>query len=208
MPVERNPAATAPAPDRFRFLLLVVVTAVVIGGFFTFYTYVTVFLTDVAGISPHSVGGVFAVGGVIGTSLSGMLSARSTRATMTGSVAVVTAALALLVVAGTRPAASVAAVTLLLPALSAMLTALASRILHIAPGNVDVASATGSAAFQAGIAAGSFFGGSVLGAHGPHGVAVLGLCVAAAGLVLLLAEEPLSRLACVRRPRDSGGPCS
>lgn len=135
-PVEENPAATAPAPDRFRFLLLVVVTAVVIGGFFTFYTYVTVFLTDVAGISSHSVGAVFALGGaggVIGTSLSGMLSARSTRATMTGSVAAMTAALALLVVAGARPAASVAAVTLLLPALSGMLTTLTSRILHIVP---------------------------------------------------------------------------
>ncbi|MFD6532939.1 MFS transporter [Streptomyces sp. NPDC060184] len=208
-PVEENPAATAPAPDRFRFLLLVVVTAVVIGGFFAFYTYVTVFLTDVAGISSHSVGAVLAVGGVgglIGTGLSGTTAARSTRATMTGSVAVVTAALALLVVAGNRPAASVTAVTLLLLALSGMVTALTSRILHIAPGNVDVASASGSAAFQAGIAAGSFLGGNVLDAHGPHGAAVLGLCLAAAGLVLLLAEDRLSRLAgAVTRPRDPAG---
>ncbi|WTF80161.1 hypothetical protein OG856_34500 [Streptomyces sp. NBC_01594] len=204
-PVEENPAATAPEPNRFRFLLVVTVTAVVIGGFFTFYTYVTVFLTDVAGMSSHSIGAVLAVGGVggvIGTSLSGMLSDRSTRGTMIGSVAVLTAALALLVTAGVHPAASVAAVTLLLLSLSGMLTALTSRILHIAPGNVDVASAAGSAAFQAGTAAGSFLGGSVLDAHGPHGAAVLGM-FAAAGLALLLAEEPLSRLA--GRPGDAGG---
>ncbi|MER7726983.1 MFS transporter [Streptomyces sp. NPDC096323] len=202
-PVEANPAATAPRPDRFRFLLIVTVTAVVIGGFFTFYTYVTLFLADVAGISSRSIGAVFAVGGVgglIGTSLSGMLSARSTRGTMTGSVALVTAALALLVAAGEHPVVSVVAITLLLLSLSGMLTALTSRILHIAPGNVDVASAACSAAFQAGIAAGSFFGGTVLDAHGPHGVAVLGMLGAAAGLALLLAEEPLSR-----RVRRLGG---
>ncbi|THA75651.1 MFS transporter [Streptomyces sp. A0642] len=196
-PVEANPAATAPQPDRFRFLLVVTATAVVIGGFFTFYTYVTVFLTDVAGISPHSIGAVFAVGGVgglIGTSVSGLLSGRSARGTMIGSVALVTAALALLVAAGDRPVVPVAAITLLLLSLSAMVTALTSRILHIAPGNVDVASAASSAAFQAGIAAGSFLGGTVLAARGPDGVAVLGMSGAAAGLALLLAEEPLSRL--------------
>lgn len=61
---------------------------------------------------------------------------------------------------------------------------------------------------RGGIDVGSFFGGSVLGAHGPHGVAVLGLCFAAAGLLPLLAEELLSRLAAVRRPRGPADPCS
>lgn len=61
---------------------------------------------------------------------------------------------------------------------------------------------------RGGIDVGSFFGGSVLGAHGPHGVAVLGLCFAAAGLLPLLAEKLLSRLAAVRRPRGHADPCS
>ncbi|TRV80940.1 MFS transporter [Streptomyces sp. 130] len=193
---EDNPAATAPEPSGIRFALLVTVTAVVVAGFFTFYTYVTVFLTRVAGMSSHSVGAVLAVGGVagvIGTSGSGVLADRSTRATMTGSVTLVTAALALLVAAGSHPVAAVTAVALLSLSLSGMITALTSRILRIAPGNVDVASAAGSAAFQAGIAAGSFLGGRLLDAHGPHSTVVTGAVLAAAGLVLLLAEEPLSR---------------
>ncbi|NUQ98992.1 MAG: MFS transporter [Streptomyces sp.] len=195
-PVEDNPAATAPEPSRPRFTLLVVVIAVVIAGFFAFYTYVTVFLTRVAGMSPHSVSAVLAVGGaagLLGTTVSGVLSDRSARATMTGSVALVTAALALLAAAGSRAVAAVTAVALLSLAMSAMITALTSRILRIAPGSVDVASASGSAAFNAGIAAGSLLGGRLLNTHGPHSTAVAGSCLAAAGLVVLLAEEPLSR---------------
>ncbi|MFG2429535.1 MFS transporter [Streptomyces sp. NPDC048590] len=204
-PVEENPAATALEPSRVRFALVVTATALVVGGFFTFYTYVTVFLTDVSGMPSRSLGAVFAVGGLgglVGTSLSGMLSARSTRGTMTGSVAVMTASLGLLVTAGTRPAASVTAVTLSLTALSAMVTALTTRILRIAPGNVDVAAAGSSAAFQAGLAVGSFLGGWVLEDHGPRGAALLGTLLVAAGLILLLAEEPLCRPV---RGRGRGG---
>ncbi|WP_052397092.1 MFS transporter [Streptomyces sp. NRRL F-5123] len=193
-PVEVNPAATAPEPSRLRFGLLVSVIAVVIAGFFAFYTYVTVFLTRVSGMSPHSVSAVLAVGGVaglLGTTASGVLSDRSARATMTGSVALVTAALALLAAAGSRAVVAVAAVALLSLAMAAMITALTSRILRIAPGSVDIASAGGSAAFNAGIAAGSLLGGQLLNAHGPRSAALVGACLAAAGLAALLAEDLL-----------------
>ncbi|MFI0901140.1 MFS transporter [Streptomyces sp. NPDC020983] len=202
-PVEDNPAATAPEPSRLRFGLLVSVIAVVIAGFFAFYTYVTVFLTRVSGMSPHSVSAVLAVGGVaglVGTTVSGALSDRSTRGTMIGSVALVTAALALLATAGSRAAAAVTAVALLALAMAAMITALTSRILRIAPGSVDIASAAGSAAFNAGIAAGSLLGGQLLNAHGPHSTAVVGGCLAAAGLAVLLAEDLLASSFTGRRP--------
>lgn len=201
-PMAENPAATAPEPSRFRFSLLVTVTAVVIAGFFTFYTYISVFLTSVAGMSPHSIGAVLAVGGVaglIGGSVSGVLSDRDPRATMTGSVALVTAALALLAAAGSHRPAAVTAVALLSLAMSGIVTALTSRTLRIAPGHVDIASAAGSAAFNAGIAAGSFLGGLLLDTHGPHSTAVTGGCLAAAGVVALLAEEPLSHRSRRRR---------
>jgi len=155
------------------------------------------FPTRVAGMSPHSVGAVLAVGGVaglIGTTVSGTLSDRNSRATMTGAVALVTAALALLAATGSHPFAAVAVVAVLSLSMAAMITALTSRILRIAPGNVDIASATGSAAFNAGIAAGSFLGGRLLDAHGPHSTVVVGGCLAGAGLAVLLAEDPLSRL--------------
>ncbi|NUS13501.1 MAG: MFS transporter [Streptomyces sp.] len=205
-PVEENPAATAPEPSRFRFAMLVTVIAVVIAGFFTYYTYVTVFLTRVTGMSSHSVSPVLAVGGLaglVGTSVSGVLSDRSTRATMIWSVALLTAAFTLLASAGSHPPAAVTAVALLSFSVAGMITALTSRILHIAPGNVDIASAAGSGAFQSGVAAGSLLGGRLLDARGPHSIAVASVLLTAAGLVLLLAEGPLSRRPLVpgRRPR-------
>lgn len=208
-PVEENPAAVAPEPSRFRFVLLMTVVAVVVAGFFTFYTYLTVFLTRVAGTPPHAVGVVLAVGGaagLIGTAVSGVLSDRSARATMTASVALVTAALALLAAAGSHRLAAVTAVAVLCFAMSAMITALTSRILRIAPGHVDIASAVGSAAFNAGIAAGSLLGGRLLDAWGPHSTVVAGGCLAAAGLAALLAEEPLGlRLPSPKAPMRRSG---
>jgi MFS transporter, DHA1 family, inner membrane transport protein len=195
-PVEENPAVVAPEPSRFRFALLLAVIAVVAAGFFTFYTYVTVFLTQVVGTSPRSVGAVLAVGGVaglIGATVSGVLSDRDARATMTGSVALLTAALALLAAAGSHASAAVTAVAVLSFSLSAMITAQTSRILRIAPGHVDIASAAASAAFNAGIAAGSLLGGRLLDARGPLSTVVAGGCLAGAGLAALLAQEPLGR---------------
>ncbi|MBY8877224.1 MFS transporter [Actinacidiphila acidipaludis] len=194
-PVEANPAARAPEPSRVRFALLVTAVALVVAGFFTFYTYVSVFLTRVTGTAPETVGAVLAVGGVaglIGTSASGTLADRDARATMTLSVGLVATALVLLAVAGSHAPAAVTGVAVLGFAVSAMITALTSRVLRIAPGHVDVASATGSAAFNVGIALGSLLGGRLLDARGPHSTALVGGCLAAVGLAVLLAEEPLN----------------
>jgi predicted MFS family arabinose efflux permease len=192
-PVEQNPAATAPEPSRARFALLMTALTLVVTGVFTFYTYVTVFLTRAAGLAPHSVGAVLllsGVAGLIGTAGAGALSGRRPRTVMTVSVALMTAALAVLAGADGRPFAAVVAVTLIGLSMAAMTTALQSRILRIAPGSVDVASAAGSAAFNAGIAAGSFLGGRLLDAHGPHGTTLAAALLTAAGLALVLAERP------------------
>ncbi|NYI04619.1 MFS transporter [Allostreptomyces psammosilenae] len=193
--VEQNPASTAPHPNRSRFALLVVATAVIASGVFTFYTYVTVFLTDAAGLPAATVSGVLllsGLAGLAGTTVAGALSDRDPRATLVAAVSLLTAALALLAVAGSSGPASVTAVALIGASMSALVTALQSRILRIAPGSVDVASATSSAAFNAGIAAGSFLGGRLLDGYGPHSIALTGLLLTAAGLLLLLAERPLT----------------
>lgn len=197
-PVEQNPAATAPQPSRARFTLLVAALALVVTGVFTFLTYVTVFLTRTAGLASHTISAVLLLSGaagLTGTWVSGALSDRRPRTVMTVSVALLTTALTALACAGSHPSATVSAVALIGLSLGAMTTALQSRILRIAPGSVDVASAAGSAAFNAGIAAGSFLGGLLLDAHGPHATALAAALVTAAGLVLLLAE---------RRPTASG----
>ncbi|WP_377267884.1 MFS transporter [Peterkaempfera sp. SMS 1(5)a] len=192
-PAVQNPASTAPHPSRARFTLLMAVTVLVVAGVFALYTYVTVFLTRVAGLSSHTVSAVLllsGLAGLAGTGLAGALSDRRPRAAMTGAVALLTAALAILAALGTHRTAVVTAVALLGLSLSAVITALQNRIMQIAPGSVDVASATGSAAFNAGIAAGSFLGGRLLEAHGPRSVALTGAVLTAVGLALLLAERP------------------
>ncbi|MFD4951989.1 MFS transporter [Streptomyces sp. NPDC058451] len=187
-----TPASITQRPSSSRFALLMAATGLVVAGVFTFYTYVAVFLTQAAGLPSDTVSAVLllnGLAGLAGTWLSGALSDRDARATMTGTVALLTAALALLAAAGVHPWAAVTAVALLGLALAALITALQSRILRIAPRSVEVASATGSAAINAGIAGGALLGGHLLESPGHHNLPLAGALLSAAALTLLLAER-------------------
>jgi DHA1 family inner membrane transport protein len=64
-----------------------------------------------------------------------------------------------------------------------------NRVLILAPGSTDVASAWASAFFNAGIAAGSFSGGVVLAWFGVRGTALAGALFAAAALAVVLSDH-------------------
>lgn len=192
-PAARNPVSRAPHPSRSRFTLLIAAVVLAVAGLFTFFTYVAVFLTEVADLPAETVSLVLllnGLAGLAGSAVSGALSGRSARATMAGTVALLSAGLAALAAWGAHPVVALAAVALLGLAMTAMFTAAQSRILRIAPGSVDLASATNSAAINAGIAAGAFLGGRLLDAHGPQVIAFAGALLACASLIVLLAERP------------------
>ncbi|MFJ5155851.1 MFS transporter [Streptomyces sp. NPDC088353] len=199
-PAGRDPVSIAPRRSRSRFALLMAATGLVVAGVFTFYTYVAVFLTRATGLSSGTVSVVLllnGLAGLAGTCVSGALSDRNARATMTGTVVLLAAALTVLAGAGSRPWAAVTAVAVLGLALAALLTALQSRILRTAPRSVEVASAAGSATINAGIAGGALLGGHLLEAPGLHSIALTGACLTAAGLAALLVES--------ERPKPSEG---
>jgi predicted MFS family arabinose efflux permease len=103
------------------------------------------------------------------------------------------AALTLAATMGHSPPAAIASVALMGFFLAAVITALQTRILLIAPKNVDVASATGSATFNSGIGAGALLGGFLLERFGAAGPPAVGAALTALALAILLLD--------LRRPR-------
>ncbi|MGK5684734.1 MFS transporter [Actinoplanes sp. URMC 104] len=190
---EEGHAATGSAPDTFRYRLIVVATAVAVTGVYAAYTYIAPFLTDVSGFTARSVSVlllIYGVAGLGGVAASGVLADRAPRAATLAPVAILAAALLGLHLFGTARAVTVALVALWGFAMPQIPTTFQSRVLQVAPGNTDIASAVLSAMFNLGIAAGAFVGGLLL-----SGVGVRSTYLAAALLLtvalLILLREPV-----------------
>lgn len=189
-----NHAATGAAPCARRFWLLVVSIILMISGVFSFYTYVTAFLTDVGGLSAAAISPVLlgsGVAGIVGTALAGASADRRPRATVNTSVGLLTAALFGMYLLGHLPAVLVLLIPVMGLSMSSLNTAMTTRILQVAPGSSDIASAIGSSAFNIGIASGSFFGGLLLTTAGVRSTALLAGVLSAAALAILLSEPLL-----------------
>ncbi len=182
-------AARGTAPHRRRFAMLLVATAVGIGGFLTLQTYVTPLLLDVSGFTDAALAPLLFVSGatgVVGTILVG----RTLDAHPTGSLlvplSVGTTALLGLYALGTLQSATVVLLAGVGFAYAAFGTAVQSRMLQLAPGSTDIASAGVSTAFNVGIAGGSMLGGALLPGPGPRLLALVG------GLLTLVALAVLA----------------
>ncbi|MGH3390277.1 MAG: MFS transporter, partial [Actinomadura sp.] len=189
-------AASGAAPDTRRYWIVVVTTGLVIIGMFTFYTYVTTFLTEVSGFSMAALSPLLLLSGVAdvaGIIVAGALADRHPRAALVGAAALLTTALFGLYVLGTAPVAAAGFAALLGFGIGAFATATQNRILLVAPGSTDIASATNSAAFNVGISGGALIGGLLLTGIGVRGIALIGGLLAAAGFVVLLTEPLVTR---------------
>ena len=71
---------------------------------------------------------------------------------------------------------------------SAFATAVQNRMLQLAPGSTDLASAGAGTAFNIGIAAGSLLGGALLSGHGPRPIALVGALLTLAALTVLATD--------------------
>jgi predicted MFS family arabinose efflux permease len=79
---------------------------------------------------------------------------------------------------------------------------LAGRVLLVAPGSTDVASAGSGSAYNAGIGGGAWIGGLIADGAGVHATALAAACLTAAALLLMLGEPWL----CGRRTPAPGAP--
>ncbi|WP_156325421.1 MFS transporter [Nonomuraea sp. SBT364] len=184
-------AATGSSPDVRRYLIVLVATALAVTGLFSAFTYTAVFLTDVTGIPAAAISVVLLARGVAdfaGIAAGGIASDRHQRLALGVPIALLAVSMfGMYVFAGTA-AAVVALLALSGFAMGALTPALSNRVLEVAPGSSDLASAGQSAAFNVGIAAGSYLGGVVLPSAGVRATALAGGIAAAAALLTVLAE--------------------
>ncbi|WP_405431633.1 MFS transporter [Micromonospora sp. NBC_00617] len=192
-------AARGTAPDGRRFAVLLIATALGIGGFMTLQTYITPFLLDISGFADAALAPLlFAAGtaGVLGT----LAAARTLDTRPIGSLltplSIGTAALFGMYALGTLRHGTVAFLAGIGLAYAAFGSAVQNRMLQLAPGSTDIASAGVSTAFNAGIAGGSLLGGALLPTSGARPLALAGGLLTLAALTLLAVDTRL---------RHSGG---
>jgi predicted MFS family arabinose efflux permease len=201
-PPGQSGADRGSAPDAARYFSIVVATALSVAGAFTAFTYISPFLTDVSGVAEASIGGLLLVRGLAGLAgvfLVGFLVSRHGWSTMAALIGVQAAALAAQFLLGGSQAAAVAAIATSGLTLAALSAALGARVLEVAPGGSDMASAGTSAAFNVGITAGALIGGILLPAAGVRSTALAGALLTVAAFAVVLAEPACSALAARRR---------
>jgi len=179
------------APDRGRYRLLTVTTALTVTGAFAAFTYLIPFLTDVTGVSAAAIGPLLflrGVAGLIGALIGGLLPGRSLLAL----VAVQAAALFAQHTWSGSPATVVIATSAAALSLSALSTVLAVRLLEVAPGSTDLASAGISTAFNVGITAGALIGGLLVAGPGLRSPVLVGALITVAALAATAAEPWLA----------------
>jgi predicted MFS family arabinose efflux permease len=182
-----------------------VALALAVCGTFATLTYVSPFLTGVAGFAQRDVGPIlFAQGaaGVAGVWLASRSVGRRPGAVLKGGVALLGASMIVLAAAGHVEAAVIPLVMAFGVGLSALAVSGQNRLLDVAPGNPDVASAGYSATFNVGIGGGALVGGLLLPVAGVRSTPLVGGLLAVAALSVLLAEPALvSRGSRARRAR-------
>jgi DHA1 family L-arabinose/isopropyl-beta-D-thiogalactopyranoside export protein-like MFS transporter/DHA1 family inner membrane transport protein len=189
---ESSNAYRGSAPDVRRYRMLVIVTATLVIGFFTAYTYITPFLLDVSGFSPGTLGPllfVSGISGVIGTIAVGAVLDRRPWGSLIVPLSLLAAALLGMYAFGAARPAAIALLGLTGLAFGALPPAIQARTLQVAPGSADMASAGISSAFNVGIATGSFVGGILLSEAGPQSVPLFGGALALVALMVLLADR-------------------
>jgi DHA1 family inner membrane transport protein len=189
------------APDAGRYRALVIATALAVTGGFTTFTYLSPFLADVTGLQATAVTPILfvrGVAGVLGVVLIGLVVDRNPWLAMISVIVVQGVALTAQYALGDAPLAAgvtVAAAGLAIAAFSAVL---GTRVLIVAPGSSDMASAGTSTAFDVGITAGALLGGLLLPAAGVRSTALVGAALTAVALAVTLAEPLMSSK---RQPR-------
>src|SRR5215211_7461174 len=187
----RGHAARGTDPDGRRYLTLMAMTVLAATGAFAAFTYITPFLVEVSGFPAAATGPLLlvrGVAGIVGVVAGGALVDRRPWAGMLVPVAAQTTALLGLYVLGGTPVAAVALVALSGLSFGALTTALASRVLQVAPGSAVLLNAGATTAVNVGITAGALVGSALLPGLGVRSTALVGGLLSLAALAAALVE--------------------
>jgi MFS transporter, DHA1 family, inner membrane transport protein len=180
-------------PDGRRFWALLAMTVLATTGAFTFFTYLSPFLTDGVQLSAGLLSVVLllrGVAGLAGVAVAGPLVDARPRLAIALPVAVQAGALLLLFWSVGSPLVAVVLVALTGYAFAAFTTPLAARVMQVAPGRIDLAFSGISTAVNVGITLGALIGSALLSGGGVRGTALVGGLLTAAGLVLVVLDRP------------------
>ncbi|WP_404427446.1 MFS transporter [Ureibacillus chungkukjangi] len=183
-----------------RLLLVFIITALGYGGTFVVFTYLSPLLQDISGYKAETVAVILLVYGIaiaIGNTIGGKLSNRNPINALF--YMFIVQAVILFVLLFTAPYKIVGLITILfmglfafmnVPGLQVYVVMLAERFV---PSAVDVASAINIAAFNAGIAIGSFIGGIVTDSIGLIHTSWIGALMVLAAVVLTWFSRAMER---------------
>jgi predicted MFS family arabinose efflux permease len=198
------------APDRGRYLALVVGTALSVAGAFAAFTYVGPFLVEITRLGDAALSPVLflrGLAGVIGVALLALVVDRDPWRATVVVLALQAVALTLQFIVGPEPVLATVTVALGGLAIAAFSAVLGARVLIVAPGRSDLASAGMSTAFNVGITAGALVGSVLLDTLGVRSTALVGGALTAAGLAVIAAEPLLSSVRRATVPRSPSPAC-
>lgn len=199
--------AAAERPRRDPTILAVVmvclVTAVIMTGHYTFYTFIAPFMITAMHVNPGQVGLLlfyFGLAGAIGLVLAGSVLGRRPHRGLLVTIVVSAASLAALAVFAAQPLLGIASLMLWGLAFGALPPLLQTRLLHTSSAAFrDSASAIYTTAFNVGIGGGALLGAIIYGVIGVRDLpwVYLGILVVALVLVLIMGLRRRSRAATV-----------
>ena len=178
-------------PDRGRAWSVVAATAVAITGVFVALTYVSPFLIDVTGVAPEAVAPVLlvrGVAGILGVAAVGLVVDRHGWAAFVVVMALQVVALLGQWLLADSAVGTIAALTVGGFSLAGLASVVGARILQLAPGRTDVASAMTATAYNVGIMSGAAAGSALLPLAGVRSTALVGAGFVVLALVVVLAE--------------------
>jgi DHA1 family L-arabinose/isopropyl-beta-D-thiogalactopyranoside export protein-like MFS transporter/DHA1 family inner membrane transport protein len=199
--VRQDTGDTGTMPDRHRFVVLLVATVLAVTGAMGAFTYMTVFLLDVSGFAPTSLGLLLFVQGsfgVVGTWAVGRALDRFPLGVILGLLGLITAAMVGLYALGASKLAIIPLLAAAGMSFSSLMAGIQYRVIQVAPSTTDVASAGLTVAFNLGLATGSFLGAGLLAMVGVRIIPLVGGLLTAAAMTLLICDEQIL----TRRTRD------
>lgn len=187
-------------PDAGRFRVLVIITALTATGSYAAFTCITPYLTDVAGVGESQIGPVLLVRGgaaLGGALIAGFLPQRA------GIVLMFVTQTAALTVQYAWPAATVVATAAAAATLSGFATIMGARLLRVAPGSTDLASAAISISFNVGITTGALTGSALLAHDAVRASALTGAAISVLATVVALAEPRFASVRKAENPKEA-----
>jgi DHA1 family inner membrane transport protein len=179
-------------PDRRKFRLTLLVAAMGVSGIFTAQTYIALFLKEESGLADEHLSLALLAAGatsILGVFAGGWVAPRMPKAAIAGPLTIASAAMFCAFALPSNTVAAVASFAIVALGFSAFATAVQVRVLIVAPGSTDIASAASSTVFNIGIGSGALIGGALVAGIGVRATALTSATTLGVAIIVFLLES-------------------